>query len=210
MVTDALYEPYRNEALARFQKKLSPSSKLPYYGISMPNLRALAKTTKFDEIEIKYHEDVILKGLSLALEKGPFKEKICFLDSLLCHLSSWDHTDTIASAFKSNALEKDDMFSYFSSLLMREETFIRRLGIVWLMANRHSIDYDAALKLIVDADKEDDYYVMMAVSWALSFYFFDGKDISKELDIVSETTRKKAIQKIKESQRQTKTLTLKR
>ena len=43
MVTDELYRPYKSDKLALFQNKLSPTAKLPYYGISMPNLRGLAR-----------------------------------------------------------------------------------------------------------------------------------------------------------------------
>lgn len=100
------------------------------------------------------------------------------------------------------------MVEYFSSLTRSDETFIRRLGIVWLMANRNNIDYEEALKTIIKADNGDDYYVMMAVSWALSFYALDGRDISKELEKVSETTKTKTLQKLRESKRTNKNLSI--
>lgn len=209
MATDNLYEPYKNEKLSLFQKKLSPSAILPFYGISIPNLRGLAKTFSWQGLDIKWHEDVILYGLSLGLEKAPFDQKISRLNSLLPYLSSWDHTDTITTAFKVNSRDKDAMVDYFKQLTLSSSTFIRRLGIVWLMNNRHSIDYEDALRTIVQADNGDDYYVMMAVSWALSFFAMDGKDITFELYTVSEATKAKTLQKIRESARKDKRLTIK-
>ena len=208
MVTDSIYEPFRKANLAIFQKKLSPSAKLPFYGISIPSLRLIAKTVLFEDITITYHEDVILKGLALGLEMSPFENKIKRLNSLLPHLSSWDHTDTIVTNFKAKDSDKDAMFKYFSSLLESKETFTKRLGIVWLMSNRNEVDYYKALDLIVSADDGNDYYVMMAVSWALSFYALDGKDISNELEKVSANTKKMTERKIKESKRSSKNMNI--
>lgn len=208
MVTDELYRPYKSDKLALFQNKLSPTAKLPYYGISMPNLRGLARGIDCSDIEIKWHEDVILCGLALGLEKTAFSCKIDKLNKILPYLSSWDHTDSIVTAFKPRPDEKRQLVEYFSSLTRSDETFIRRLGIVWLMANRNNIDYEEALKTIIKADNGDDYYVMMAVSWALSFYALDGRDISQELEKVSETTKTKTLQKLRESKRTNKNLSI--
>ena len=171
-------------------------------------MRLIAKTVLFEDITITYHEDVILKGLALGLEKSPFENKIKRLNSLLPYLSSWDHTDTIITNFKAKAPDKDAMFKYFSGLLESKETFTKRLGIVWLMSNRNEVDYYKALDLIVSADDGDDYYVMMAVSWALSFYALDGKDISNELEKVSANTKKMTERKIKESKRSSKNMNI--
>ena len=142
----------------------------------------------------------------MGLEKTSFLNKIERLNSLLPYLSSWDHTDTIVTAFKAKGPESEMMMKYFASLLKSKDTFTKRLGIVWLMLNRNEVDYYEALELIIGADDGDDYYVMMAVSWALSFYALDGKDISKELEIVSENTKKMTERKIKESKRTSKNL----
>lgn len=210
MVTDSLYSPYRKEGLATFQERLCPSHTLPFYGISVPNLRMLAKTVSFSDVDIVYHEDVILKGLALAMEKAPFSKKIERLNSLLSFLSAWDHTDTIASAFRPNRDNIGIMSLYFSSLLKKKETFSKRLGIVWLMMCRRVLDYERVLEMIVEADDESDYYVLMAVSWALSFYALDGRDISAELEKVSPTTKNKTLQKLRDSKRSEKGLSITR
>ncbi len=88
MDTDTLYEKYKDPKYLEFSKKLSPTDTLPRAGIRIPNLRTIAKTIKPEEIDIKYHEDVILKGLAIANEKIPFEDKARKLNELLPYLST--------------------------------------------------------------------------------------------------------------------------
>lgn len=199
MVTDSLYKNYISQEYKDFSRKLSPSDTLERAGVSIPSLRKIAKEISPDDIEIKYHEDVILKGLAIGNKKAPFEEKIDSLNNLLPFLSSWDHTDTIQSAFKPSGKDKEAMLEYFKSLLNRKEVFARRLGIVWLMSNRKAYDSSMVLDLIIASDSENEYYIMMAVAWALSCFYFDNHSNATRLNDVSATTQKKAIAKIKES-----------
>lgn len=198
--TEQLYDKYKDANYKKFAKSLSPTDKLDRIGIRIPDLRKLAKTIKADDIEIKYHEDVILKGLAITNEKISFNEKAKKLDKLLPYLSSWDQTDIIQSAFKPTKSNKEDMYIYFKTLLQNKDIFTRRLAIVWLMSNRKKYNKEEILDLIISSDS-DEYYIMMAVAWALSYFYFDDKETLALFDKVSAKTKKKAIQKINESKR---------
>ena len=198
--TEQLYDKYKDANYKKFAKSLSPTDKLDRIGIRIPDLRKLAKTIKADDIEIKYHEDVILKGLAIANEKISFNEKAKKLDKLLPYLSSWDQTDIIQSAFKPTKSNKEDMYIYFKTLLQNKDIFTRRLAIVWLMSNRKKYNKEEILDLIISSDS-DEYYIMMAVAWALSYFYFDDNETLALFDKVSTKTKKKAIQKINESKR---------
>ena len=200
MDTDSIYKPFVSEEYLAFAKSLSLTDKLPRAGISIANLRKLAKSIFPDDIDIKYHEDVMLKGFAIANMKVPFVDKAKELDKLLPYLSSWDHTDTIQSSFKPNRSSRDEMFAYFSSLLDHEELYSRRLGIIWLMSNRNKTDWNKSLELILKADS-DEYYISMAVAWALSMFYFDDKSILPRFDEVSSQTKKRALQKIRDSRK---------
>ena len=90
MDTDLLYAPYREERTRIFNEKISNDRIYPHAGVRIPVLRKLAKGLDPDDIDIKYHEDVILKGLAIANMKAPFSEKLGKLDELLPLLSAWD------------------------------------------------------------------------------------------------------------------------
>lgn len=202
MDTDSIYKDYIDPDYLSFAQKLSKTDTIARAGIRIPILRKLAKDVSFDEVDIKYHEDVILKGLSLAFEKNLFEKKIDRLNSLLPYLSSWDQTDTIQSGYKPKNKDREQMISYFADLLDSKSVFPKRFGIVWIICNRKEIGLDKAINLIVKADDETEYYISMAVAWALSIFYFDdaAKTISK-LDYVSKTTKQRTLQKIRESKR---------
>ncbi len=201
MVTDTLYFPYEDEKYRLFALSLSPTDTLPRKGIRIPVLRKLAKSISPDDIEIRYHEDVILKGLAIGGEKTGAEEKLDKLTRLLPYLSSWDQTDTIVSAFRAEEEERDDYYRYFSSLLERKEVFPKRLGIVWLMTNRKLYGQKEVTDSIINADDEGEYYISMAVAWALSFLIIDDREVLSRLDEVSGITRKRTMQKLRDSYR---------
>ncbi len=196
MVTDTLYEPFIDEKYRLFASSLSPSGTLERKGIRIPVLRKLSRTVNPDDIEIRYHEDVILKGLAIGKERNLYK-----LTLLLPFLSSWDQTDTIASAFKPEENEKNRYYSYFSSLLESKDVFPKRLAIVWLMTNRKLFGRKAVTDAIIKADDEDEYYISMAVAWALSALIIDDRTILSRLDEVSTVTKKRTEQKLRDSLR---------
>ena len=202
MDTKKLYEPYISEKVRAFSSSLSLTDTHPRIGVSIPNIDKISKTITSEDVDnIVFHEDVILKGMAIGHEKCSFKEKTTKLDALLPYLASWDQTDTIQSRFKFKEKEKEEMFSYFSSLLNREGTYVKRLGIIWLMANRKHFDSDLLLALITETDDENDYYISMAVAWALASFFIDNKENLKWFDKVSTSTRKRAEQKVRDSRR---------
>lgn len=201
MVTDSLFAPYIDEKYRKFALSLSPSDKLPRMGIRIPILRKLSKEVDWREIEINYMEDVILKGLAMGFSKESAENKTEALSSLLPYLSSWDQCDIIQSAFKVNEKNRETYFSFFTSLLSSKETFIRRIAIVWLMSQRKRLDWEKALMLIAESDNGDDYYISMAVAWALATFYADDTKAEEIFSLVSEDTRKRAIRKIRESRR---------
>ncbi len=199
MVTDVLYAPYVDEKYRVFASSLSPTDTLERKGIRIPVLRKLAVAVNPDDIEIRYHEDVILMGLAIGEEKTPPEEKLKRLTRLLPFLSSWDQTDTIVSAFKPEENEKDRYYSYFSSLLEITDVFPKRLGIVWLMTMRKLLDRKAVTDLIIKADDGNEYYISMAVAWALSALITDDRTLMSRLDEVSAVTKKRTEQKLRDS-----------
>ncbi len=201
MVTDTLYAPYEDEKYRLFALSLSPTDTLERKGIRIPVLRKLARTISPDDIEIRYHEDVILSGLAIGGEKTTAENKLGKLTSLLPYLSSWDQTDTIVSAFRPNDKERDIYYRYFSSLLERKEVYPKRLAVVWLMTNRKYYDRKAITDAVIKADDGGEYYISMAVAWALSFLIIDDRKILSRLDEVSEITKKRTKQKLRDSWR---------
>ena len=201
MVTDSLYAPYIDQKYKEFASGLSPTDALPRLGIRVPVLRELSRKTDAESIEIRYHEDVILKGLAIGREKRPFSEKQKELQDLLPYLASWDHTDIIATGFRYSRAEGHLMEDFFFSLLTDSRVFARRLGIVWILQNRKNLCCEKAIRAISASDDENEYYISMAVAWAFSFFYIDDPANAALMHDASDITRKRASEKIRESRR---------
>ena len=202
MDTDTLFAPYIDKEYASFSAKLSKNHDLPYIGIRIPVLRKLAKNIDDFTFTIRYHEDVLFKGFWIASRKIPFAEKKELITKHLPLLSTWDEVDTLASSIKPGKTELEDVYQYFVSLLYDTRTMPRRLGIVTLMSLRkyYPEKKDEILTAITAADS-DEYYISMAVAWALSFFIIDDKSASIFLGKVSPATQKRALQKLRDSRR---------
>ncbi|MCI7607167.1 MAG: DNA alkylation repair protein [Spirochaetales bacterium] len=201
MVTDSLYAPYLDSEYKDFTSRLSTTDTLPRAGMRIPILRQLAKDFDWREYEIKWHEDVILKGLAIGLSKLSPEEKIEELKALLPFLSSWDQTDIIVTVFKIKKKNREVYLPFFLSLLEDGHVFTKRLGIVWLMSNRKELNRDETLERIINSDDESEYYISMAVAWAFSSFYADDPEIKDKLNKLSPGTRRLAERKIRESRR---------
>ena len=201
MVTDPLYALYYDEKFRAFISGLSTTDTLPRFGIRLPVLEKISREIDWKDLEIKWHEDVILTGLAIGNSSLTPIEKVEELKKLLPYLSTWDQTDSIASRFKVRKKNKEVFYAFFTSLLSSSLVFPRRLGIVWLMGNRREFDEDQILSLIINADIEDEYFISMAVAWSFASFVADDYSFMERFGELAPETRKKAERKIRESRR---------
>ena len=200
MDTDKLYEGLASESFKAFSERISKDKKYPAIGVKTPILRELAKEIGDCSFPIKYHEDVILRALQIGGWKKPFREKAEALEELFPYMSAWDHSDVAGSSMQIGKGEKEEALAYFLALLGDERVFAKRTAIAFLISKRKRYDRTVLLDAIIDADS-DDYYISMAVAWALSSFFIDDKRAKEYFGKVSEATRKRTKQKIKNSRR---------
>ena len=203
MDTKNLYDKYCVKNIKAFSEKLIPNLDYPVYGIQVPLLREMAEEIEDLDFEIRYHEDVLLRGFIIAKRKTPVEEKLALITTHLPLLSTWDETDTFASSLKFRKKEIDKAYEYFYSLLSDERTFVRRIAVVWIMGNRKKVS--APLKEQLDGIskvRNDDYYIAMAVAWALSSYYITDRELTKPyIDKADDVIRKMTMQKIRDSRR---------
>ena len=202
MDTDYLYSQYVDKKYAEFSSRLTKNHDLPYRGVRIPVLRKIGKELDDFPYELTWHEDVLLKGFWIASRKIPFSEKKELINKHLDVLKTWDEVDTFASSIKPRKNEADEVLTYFLSLMKDRRTMPRRLGIVTLMALRKLFpDHRKEILDAIVAADNDEYYVSMAVAWALSFFYIDDKATEDWIKRVSPATEKRTRQKIRESRR---------
>lgn len=163
-VTDFI--PYDSKKAA-FTNSLTPTSKYPSSGASLPELRKLAKRVSKDSIEIVYQEDIALLAIIIASENNSFEYRKMEFDRMTYYLDSWLITDTFASSLVFPREEEELYFDYFLSLCDRKDEMTRRLGLVTLKSRFLSKEHlSAILTKVTEVDSEH-YLLNMGAAWLL-------------------------------------------
>ncbi len=159
----------------------------------------------FDEFlednDLSYEEILILYKLFGII---PFStdQRFLYLEKLLPFNHSWATNDTLASAMKWIEEDRVVYYPYFLSLLSFSQPYTKRLGIITLMLYYlEDTTFSEVLEKLSVVDS-DHYYVMMALGWAYATAYCKHREATLpyfQYGVLSESVRKKAIQKCIES-----------
>lgn len=197
-------DEHKNIEKAKFDSKII-KTKLPVLGIKTSDLDSFAKllareNVGLDEFDFSCHEEVVLAGMMIGYKKCKAEEKIDLLEKLYPFFDNWAVVDSIVPRLKGLEGER----TYFEGLLEKEQEFIKRTGIIFLM--KYVLPSD--LKNVVLFLKNyicKLYYVNMAISWCYSEAFIRDYVFMKKFicEIDDRFVRNKSIQKACESFRLT-------
>lgn len=195
-----------------FNEKLIPT-KYEILGIRMPALKKLAKeiaTSPDVEIYLKNaeyttYDHILLYGLVLGSLKKPSLETLFhYLDPLILKFDNWAHVDTIVCTPKIFEKYPDEVLAHFLPLKTHEGEFTKRTFVIILMDYFMNETYiDVTLKHLTEVS-QGQYYVDMAIAWAISLglvKFYDKTLALLEQQAFSKFVHNKAIQKARESYR---------
>ncbi|MDL2231315.1 DNA alkylation repair protein [Porphyromonadaceae bacterium OttesenSCG-928-L07] len=195
-----------------FNKKIIPTN-YDILGIRMPALKQLAKEiatgpeveTYLQQAEYTTYEHILLYGLVIGSLKNPSLETIFrYLDPLILKFDNWAHVDTIVCTPKVFKKHPEEVLIHFLPLKTHEGEFTKRTFVIVLMDYFITETYiDATLKHLTEVP-QGQYYVDMAIAWALSvgfIKFYDKTLAVLEQKAFSKFVHNKAIQKARESYR---------
>lgn len=196
----------------QFNEKIIPTS-YDILGIRMPALKQLAKEIAINpkvehflnNAEYSTYEHILLHGLVLGQLKKPSLETVFFyLDPLVLKFDNWAHVDTIISTLKIFRKYPKEVLEHFIPLKTHEGEFTKRVFVILLMDYFLNETYvDVALKHLPEVP-QGQYYVDMAIAWAISvglIKFYDKTIPLLEQRVFSKFVHNKAIQKARESYR---------
>lgn len=201
-----------DEEYKAFNQKIIPTD-YPVLGVRKPAMDKLAKEIAahpaaaawLDDAEFNTYEHVLLYGLVLArMRNMPIEDIFRRLDLLILRFDNWAHVDTVVSSFKSFTRHRDEVLAHFMPLKTDAGEFTKRTFVVLLMDFFMDDDHiDATLAHMVEV-QQGQYYVDMALAWALSVGLVKYYDKTLPLLIDRRFGRwvhNKAIQKARESYR---------
>lgn len=180
-------------------------------GVRMPALKKLAReiagkpdvTVYLDQAEYTTYEHVLLYGLVVGqLKKPTLETTFRYLDPLILRFDNWAHVDTIISSTKLFRKHPDEVLAHYLPLKTHEGEFTKRTFVILLMDYFiNDVYIDTALKQLTEVP-QGQYYVDMAIAWALSvglIKYYDRTLHLLEQRVFTKFVHNKAIQKARES-----------
>ncbi len=182
-------------------------------GVRVPILRAYAKELAkqyeikelLEEIDDEFYEEIMLKGMLIGLSKESFEVVKGYIQNFVPKIDNWAVCDVFCGGLKMTKKYKAEMWEFIQKYLDSDAEFDIRFGVVIILSYYIEDDYIEQDFKVFNSVKSQDYYVKMAVAWAISvclIKFYDETMVylrdTAELD---KFTYNKAIQKAIESYR---------
>ena len=190
------------ERKAQFTQRLTPESPYKSAGVSVLEVKKIAKTLDNDDIELNYLEDVLLKGVIIVSKKESFSEKIKKLEKFYPLFISWMATDSVAPCLYISKKDKKEAYEYFISLTQDKDPMTARFAFVVLMDHFLSADtVDEIMKKAISINT-DHYLLKMGIAWIVSScYIHHPDETSKYFSLLDKEISRMAKQKCRDSKR---------
>ena len=195
--------------LKKFSEKIVVPKEYRIIGIRMPVIRSFAKEickgdwrSYLSGICDEYHEDMMLRGLIIALADMGQDERFRLMGEFIPKMDNWAVCDSFCSALKVNKKNSADVWDFMIPYLISGEEFQIRFPIVMMIFHYIDAAHVNDVLRIMDSVKDDSYYVRMAVAWCISLCFVKFPDRTFEYLRTCATdkwTFNKALSKITDS-----------
>lgn len=182
-------------------------------GVRVPILRNYAKelikayhlNTLLNEIDDEFYEEIMLKGMLIGLAKEEDINTIFkYISDFVPKINNWAVCDVFCAGLKITQKYKEEMWEFIQKFVKSEEEFEIRFGIVMILDYYIETSYLNRDFEIFDKINSKDYYVQMAIAWAVSIClikFYDKTILYLNNCNLDNFTFNKSIQKAIESYR---------
>ena len=176
-------------------------------GVRVPILRNYAKEVLkqykiedlLENIDNEYYEEVLLQGMIIGLSKEKNTEKILgYIKEFIPKIDNWATCDVFCAGLKITKKNKEIMWEFIKPYLNSSKEFEIRFGIVMILDYYIEEQYLEENFRIFENVKNEEYYVQMAIAWAISIclikYFNETIEYLKTSKL-DKFTYNKALQK---------------
>lgn len=130
------------------------------------------------------------------------EERQKLLDDFVPVINNWAVCDSSCMTYKFMKKEPEEWFSYLQKYVNSENAYEVRFAVVAVLA--HFVDGQFLERVLdlLNHVRHEDYYVKMAVAWAVSVCFVKFPERTKlflQKNELDDFTQNKSIQKIRES-----------
>ncbi len=198
--------------LVKIKKELS-KIKRTSFGISIPELRKFAKKVAKENYKDFVEKDDcstfelrLLHAFVLGYAKDDINTLIEYFEKFIPYVDDWAVNDSLCQNFRISRKYPEAVWQFLMKYKSSKKEFESRIVAVILLSHYLNDEYIDKVIEVLDSLNTDDYYSQMGVAWAIATVM--GKYPQKCLSYLkskkchlNETTRKKTMQKIRESYR---------
>ncbi len=193
-----------------FMAKLTPNvPKEKMLGVRIPKLRKLAKEIAkgdwmayLNSAKEDTFEEVMLQGLVIGYVKAELSEIFTLVEAFLPKIDNWAVCDSFCSSLKIAKKYPQKIWEFIVPYLKDTRPYYIRFGVVMLLDYYTDQEHVKEGLELLDQIRHEDYYVKMAVAWAVSIYYIKLPNETLaylQQNNLDNFTYNKALQKITES-----------
>ncbi|MFQ9510466.1 MAG: DNA alkylation repair protein [Lachnospiraceae bacterium] len=191
-----------------FSSKLLPGVN-NILGVRIPSLRKIAmQIAKEDwksflrKASNETFEETLLQGFVIAYAEMDLSERFSRIGQFVPHIDNWSICDSFCNSLKFTLQNKKEVWEFLQPYFLSDKPYHLRFAIVMLLNYYIEEEFLDPICKILESIHHDNYYVKMAVAWAISTCFVKFPDqmlTYLEGCKLDTFTYKKTVQKIHES-----------
>nr|WP_256114238.1 DNA alkylation repair protein [Gilliamella apicola] len=178
-------------------------------GVRVPKLRKIAK--KIVQLDYEYYlamdnhlyfEEVMLQGMIIGEIKLPWTKRSHYVKQFISKINNWSICDSFCCGLKFEVSEKELVWQFLQPYFASDKPYDIRFAVVMLLFYFVDDEYAQKAFTLFNQIKNDDYYVKMAVAWAISIYVRELPTLTMsyfQKNQLDDWIYNKALQKITES-----------
>ena len=183
-------------------------TKYEILGVRIPTLRLLTKELVSGSWEVFIQkpkttfEEIMLEGFVIANVDVSIEQRLILIATFIRKIDNWSVCDSFCSSLKITKKYLAEMWNFLMSLRKERNPYVLRFIIVMMLMYYLSDEWIDRVLCELQAVHHDDYYVKMAVAWAISIAFIKQEEKTRlflQTVNLDHFTFNKALQKIIES-----------
>ena len=183
-------------------------------GVRLPQLRAIAarikragpKGTLPELPQGDTLQETLVRGFVIAGADMPLEEHLKAVAGFVPEIDCWSVCDSFVTSLKFVKKDRERVWEFIQPYFESDRTYDIRFAAVMSLAYFKDGEYVPRVFEKFDKIENDDYYVKMAVAWAISVFFVNAREETRrylENNRPDDFTFNKSLQKIIESYRVT-------
>lgn len=210
-----IYEKYRSKLLElaepeyqKFTSSLIPNAD-NILGVRAPEMKKLAKALSkdnwreyFAENTDIYYEETLLQGLTIGFLKEDIETVLDEVRRFVPKITNWAVCDSFCGGLKITKTNKERVWEFLMDYVNSDKPYDIRFAVVMMLDYFIDDEHTTEMLRLFEKVKSEDYYVKMAVAWAVSMCYVNQRELTMPFlreNKLDDFTYNKSLQKICES-----------